>query len=103
MALWTPDLLVELTLLPTTEGGRSGATPSTWFACPVLLAPGEYFDARFDLTGVGSILPGQVAQVPVKFLFPERAMPLVSAGQVVSLWEGRTIGHAKVLSIHGGA
>ena len=64
-----------------------------------MLAPGEYFDARFDVTAVGSLLPGQVAQVPVKFLFPERAMPLVTAGQVFSLWEGRTIGHAKVLSV----
>lgn len=102
MALWKPDLLVEIDLLPTSEGGRTGLTPETWFGCPVAISS-EYFDARMDLTAVGSIAPGQHVQAPLKFLSPELTMPRVAVGQVLELWEGRTIGHATILAVYARA
>ncbi len=102
MALWKPDLIVELTLLPSASGGRAGPTPSAWFGCPVSIS-GEYLDARFDLTTVGGVALGQAIQVPLKFIFPEFAMPQITVGQVLTLYAGRIIGHARVISVHAGA
>jgi hypothetical protein len=97
-----PDLLVDIELLPTHLGGRVGPTLPDRFGCPVSI-DGEYFDARFDLSAHGSLLPGHSLQaVPLKFLSPHLALPLITVGKVMPLWEGRTIGHAKVTSIQRG-
>ena len=98
MALWKSDAVIELSLLTAEDGGRSGPTPTSWFGCPMAI-DGRYFDARIDLTNVGSISPGDTVEVPIRFLEAGVALPLLTVGKVFSLWEGRIIGHAKVLSI----
>ena len=64
----------------------------------------EYFECRLDLSEVGSIPPGRHARVPVKFLSPELIVPRLSVGSTFTLWEGKTIGRGRVVTLgHGGA
>jgi len=94
-----PTSLPEVSLLPTSEGGRKGPTPPDMFGCPVSVA-GELFDMRMDLTAVGALRPGRSAEVPIRFLRPDLVMPLLHLGDAFTLWEGKTIGTGKVLKIH---
>jgi hypothetical protein len=93
------DILAEVHLLPTENGGRRGPTPADKFGCPVGIGS-EFFDMRIDLSGIGSLSPGQTARVPIKFLRPDFVLPLLRVGSEFTLWEGRTIGHGRVIEMH---
>ena len=91
---FTPHILAEVRLLKTTEGGREQPTPPDFFDCS---AGGVYFEMRMDLRGIGSLLPGSTAQVPIQFLRPEYVLPWLGVGAEFSLREIGTIGHSKVI------
>ena len=97
--LWKPDIVAELTFLPTAEGGRKGPTPPDFFGCPFGFG-GEYFDVRFDLSEIGSIAPGASVRAPAKFLNPKLIKDRLSVGSEFILWEGRVIGRGRVLEIN---
>lgn len=96
-----PDATVEIEMLPTANGGRAGATPPNQFGCVFELG-GEYYDCRLDLTSSGPLIPGQSANVPLAFLFPEKVVPRLMEGAQFHLWEGHTIatGHVKSVIKH---
>jgi hypothetical protein len=97
--LWKPDIFAEITLFPCTAGGRKGSTPSDCFGCPADI-DGHYYDVRFDLSEVGSMLPGQTTIVPAKFLNPQIKKSL-AIGMEFTLWEGKDIGTGRVVEICG--
>jgi hypothetical protein len=92
------DAIVEVELLATANGGRNGPTPSDKFGCPLEIES-KFYDCRFDLTESGPLRPGYSTVVPVAFLFPDDVIPLLSQGTRFNLWEGRTIGTGRVISI----
>jgi hypothetical protein len=92
---WSPDILVEVELLPTEQGGRLGATPPDSYSV-ILGIDGEHWSSRFDLTEFGSITPGATVVAPVKFLSPE-AHTQFTVGRTFSVWEIGDIGHGRVL------
>jgi hypothetical protein len=92
------DIVARVSLLETSQGGRVGPTPSSYFGCLALLRTGEYRDCRLLLASVGSLSPGQAADVPIKFLDPE-VMTRLRPGDSFVLWESRAIGQAEVLAI----
>ena len=94
-----PDITVEVTFLPTCEGGRQGPTPADRYGCP-LGFEGEYFDVFFDLSSVGRMAPGSTVRVPARFLSPRLIKPRLVVGSQFTLWEGRIIGKGRVLEIH---
>lgn len=96
--LWQPDIIAQVTLLPTFEGGRKSATPSNYFGCP-LGFENEYFDVRLDLSEVGSVAPGDTVRVPAKFVCPDLIKSRFSVGSIFILWEGKKIGEGKVLEV----
>ncbi len=98
MALWAPDALVELRLFPSHAGGRAGPTSTAWWGCPLSI-DGELFDARFDLSEMEPLWPGESRVVPVKFLSLNLVRPLIAEGQELRVWEGRCIGEATVLTL----
>ncbi len=95
---WKPDAIVEIELLPTDKGGRCTPISVPQYGCPCGIG-GEYLDCTLDLTEVGEVAPGGKARVPIKFLHPEFARPLLKAGVPFTLWEGRTIGHGRVMEV----
>ena len=95
-----PDILAEVHLLATQDGGRKCPTPSDKFGCPVGFE-GEYFDMRIDLSEAGSLSPGMTKEVPIRFLWPELILPRLRMGSEFTLWDGKTIGHGRVTKICG--
>jgi hypothetical protein len=91
-----PELIVDLKLYPTSEGGRRAPIMEKWFGCPCKFRK-EDFEARDCgvLLGVKSIAPGESARVGVTFLSPDSAALFRAAGKFY-LWEGGIIGEAMV-------
>lgn len=42
---------------------------------------------------------GGVYEIPIKFLFPEIALPMIQEGKNVTLWEGKVVAMAKIIKI----
>ncbi len=93
------DILADVRLLPTETGGRRGPTPADEFGCPIGVGT-EFFDMRIDLSSTGSLSPGQSARVPMAFLRPDFVLPLLQVGSEFTLWEGKTIGHGRVVEMY---
>ncbi|MBA4019535.1 MAG: hypothetical protein C0483_20420 [Pirellula sp.] len=93
-----PDIIAEVQLLSTAEGGRQGPTPADAFGCLIKLDQ-QFFDLRIDLTDIGSLTPSMSRIVPIAFLSPDIVKPLIHVGSELTFWDGRTIGHGKVLEI----
>jgi hypothetical protein len=94
-----PDIVAEIHMKPSSEGGRLGPTPSDYFSCPIEI-DGECFDVRFDLSECGRIAPGETMRVPLNFLDAKRAKPHFSVGGSFLLREGRVIGSGRVLHVY---
>lgn len=97
--LLKPDILATVRLLSTREGGRHSPTPTNFLGCLFEIA-GEYFDCRLLLESVGSLLPGDQVQIPIKFLSPQLFKDQLQIGQEFNLCEGqRKIGEGKIEEI----
>lgn len=92
----TPEMVVDITLYSTTQGGRRSPTPAMWFGCPCKLSPNANlaWDARFYFDA--PIAPGETRRgVGVIFLSRDSASRFREARRFY-LWEGRIIGEAVV-------
>ena len=96
--LCKPDLVADIELLLSSEGGRHAPISGPFYGCPLGFG-GEYFDCRLDLTEVGAIAPGGHARVPVKFLSRDLIVPRLCVGAEFTLWEGKTIGRGTVVQL----
>ena len=96
--LWAPNLIADVTLLPTDEGGRRGPTPADWFGC-VCVVDGAMHDCRIDLSATGPVAPGDQVRLPFRFLVPSAVLPRLAVGAAFDLWEMGTIGHAVVVRL----
>jgi hypothetical protein len=101
MSKLSVDLIVDVTLYPTSEGGRSGPLRGDlhpWFGCPCKIQKDDHeaWDARLLIDGV-VIEPGETRRLGVAFLSREQAVPIFAAAAHFFLWEGRIIGEARVI------
>lgn len=92
-----PDILAEIYLYPTEEGGRKGPTPPTFYGCPLYINE-NYYSFRIFLNG--SVAPGEKAIGPVKFLIPEMVIPKIKVGNTYKMWESGFKGELKVLEVY---
>jgi len=93
-----PEILAEVTFLPTHRGGRKGPTRPDFFGCPLRIAK-HLFDCRLLLTSVGFVQPGQTVTVPIKFLSPELVGSHLREGADFELWEAGTIATGRILQV----
>jgi hypothetical protein len=93
----TPDAIIKVRLKTAVEGGRQTAIAvgDNPYGCP-LFVDGEAFDCRLLLKNQTLELGGTY-ELPVKFLNPDLALPKLSAGKLISLWEGKEIAIGKVV------
>jgi len=93
-----PELIVDLKLYPTSEGGRRGPIMGKWFGCPCKFRKEDFEarDCRVLLDG-SSIAPGESARVGMIFLSTDSAALFRAAGKFY-LWESGIIGEAVVVS-----
>jgi hypothetical protein len=99
MAAIKPDLLADVTLYPTNEGGRGIPTSPEWFGCPCMVQKEDSsaWDCRLILLG-RSMSPGETRRVGISFLSGEKAAQVFRAAGKFYLWEFRIIGEAIVVS-----
>ncbi len=95
------DILAKVTLYPTSQGGREGATPSDKFGC-LCVVNGSNFDCRLLLVGIGALRPGQSVTVPIKFLDADRAKKFLGVGTRFFLREVKVIGEGEVKELFFG-
>jgi hypothetical protein len=93
-----PEIVVEITLLPSEAGGRESAIPKGEYR-GVLGVGAENFSVRFFVSFDHGFSPNQPQRFGVQFLFPEAALPYFPIGTVFTVWEGRVIGNGQVLEV----
>jgi hypothetical protein len=91
----TPDITIEVRFKTPSEGGRNGPVIGARFGCPMLIA-GQAFDCRL-LTSGRTLELGKTYEVPVKFLNADLALPKLTSGMEITLWEGKEIATGRVL------
>jgi hypothetical protein len=93
-----PQLFAELTLYPTSEGGR-GTTAFPGWGCPCCILKGEPilgYDG-WPLLGDAPLEPGETRRLGFVFLSGEEAASIFKAAGKFFLWEGRIVGEAIVV------
>lgn len=93
-----PDLEVELSLLPTDNGGRR---QPLWQGCKLpqdFGLPDEMNDGMYEFTGEPPI-PGGSQKAHVWLLAPERNQGRIFKGFEYRGWAGSFIGHGKVIRV----
>lgn len=93
-----PNIIAKIYLYPTDEGGRENSTPSNYIGFPFEFE-GSYYDCRLLLDDVGSISPGETAEVPIIFLYSELIVHKLKIGSKFRLWERGFKGDGVVLNI----
>jgi hypothetical protein len=92
----TPDLLADVRLYSTTDGGKDrAALPGYGCPCFISREPGQPgWDARMQLTT--PFEPGTERRVGFVFLTSEGAETMRKAGKFF-LWDGRIVGEAAIV------
>lgn len=93
-----PEIIVEITLLPSAGGGRKGAIPKGKY--PGVFGVGEdHFSIRFYVDNDEGFELGQTQHFGVQFLIPEIALKHFPVGAEFTVWEGKVIGKGRVLEV----
>ena len=94
-----PDVIIEVHFKTAGEGGRLDGIviAENLYGCP-LFVNGEAFDCRLLLTNQTLEL-GEIYELPVKFMRADLALPKLSVGKSVTLWEGKEIAIGKVVRL----
>ncbi|MCP8463121.1 hypothetical protein NK553_04085 [Pseudomonas sp. ZM23] len=92
-----PDIIISVRFFTPPEGGRNAAVEGQFYACP-LFVEGKGFDCRLLLGGRRFEL-GATYEVPVKFLYRELVLPMLTVGKDVLLWEGRDVAKGEVIKV----
>lgn len=93
-----PEIVVEITLLPSEAGGREGAILQGEYRGVLGVGP-ENFSVRFFVPLADGFSPSQTQRFGVQFLVPEAALPHFPVGAAFTVWEGRVIGNGRVLEV----
>ena len=93
-----PEIVVEVTLLPSEAGGRQGPILQGEYR-GVLGVGAENFSVRFFVPIPGGLSSSQTHRLGVQFLVPQAALPHFQVGTLFTVWEGRIIGNGKVLEV----
>lgn len=93
------DIKAKINLYLAEEGGRSSATLDTHFSFRIEIG-GKYFDARAILSNHGKLKPGDVVELPVKFLDPQVVLPQMRIGCKFPIWEMSQVGELEVLEFN---
>lgn len=93
-----PEIIVEITLSTTESGGRTAPIQQGEYR-GILSVGEDSFSVRFFVPLKNGMTPSQTQRFGVQFLAPEAALQFFSVGTNFTVWEGRVIGHGKVLEV----
>jgi hypothetical protein len=96
----SPQLIADVTLYRTEDGGRRSAAMPGW-GCPCCLSKDTPIVAAYDgwpLLGDMAIQPAESRRLGFVFLSGEETATLLKGAGRFFLWEGRFIGEATVVN-----
>ena len=64
-----------------------------------LVVAGLTYIARVSISDGNAFVQGLPIEVPVEFMFPERALPKFTPGTQFKIWAGKDVGTGEVLSM----
>ena len=95
---YPPDIEVEITFVPTEQGGRKSPAFSGYR--PQFYYDGHDWDALHEYPDVESVSPGQTVRALLRFNRPDMHTGRVHPGMEFQIREGsRVIGHGRVTKI----
>ena len=95
----SPDVLAEVSLVPTSGGGRRSPVVSGYRPQHRVL-PDYLTSGIHHYLDVDEIAPGASAQAHITFITPEAYPGSLSPGQIVEISEGsRVVGHARIIAV----
>ena len=94
-----PDAIIRVRFKTSAEGGRAGpiVIGKRHYGCPLFVGS-EGFDCRLLVTA-RTLHLGESYELPVKFFAPELALPLLSPGKAVRLWESKDIASGEIVRL----
>ncbi|QVL54712.1 MAG: hypothetical protein KFB95_05165 [Simkaniaceae bacterium] len=98
-----PDIYINVRFRTTSEWGRVSplghkkSRVADFYACPMIIDDKAY-DCRL-LIGDQKLIPGLHYKVPVVFVNRDLALPNLSVGKNITLWEGKEIADGQVTRI----
>lgn len=93
-----PEIVAEIFLLPSEEGGRKGPIRKGEYR-GVLGVGDDHFSFRTVVPFADGFQLGQTARLGVQFLVPEAALEHFRVGTAFTVWEAGAIGHGTVLEV----
>jgi hypothetical protein len=94
-----PHILARIRFRRTEESGRSGPAFGLALRCPSEF-DGKFYDCAVYLQGIDPVNPGDVAILPVRFVFPELVKPHLSVGKQFRLRELHNTADCEVLQVY---
>lgn len=94
----SPEIDVELTLYSPAHGGRRTHIRGEYRGM-FSVESNQAFSVRFQLTDELPLVAEHSTTVGVQFLCPEDALPHFKVGTNFCVWEGRAIGHGRVVRL----
>ena len=94
-----PEIDAELTLLIPSQGGKVQSISGEYRGV-FQQADGKSYSMRFCLPAGQLFEPGQTLTVPVQFLDSTIALSSFPVGAAFVVWEGRAVGHERVVKVH---
>lgn len=98
-----PDVYINVRFRTSAEGGRNSSLKCStsaavdFYACP-LIVDDKSFDCRLFI-GDQELELGRYYEIPVVFLNKETALPNLSIGKKITLWEGKEVADGQVSRI----
>ncbi len=98
-----PDIYINIRFRTTSEGGRVSSLGHKkprvvdFYACPMIIDDKAY-DCRL-LIGDQELILGLHYQVPVVFVNRDLALPNLSVGKNITLWEGKEIADGQITRV----
>jgi hypothetical protein len=98
-----PDIYIKVRFKTSEEGGRKTSVKRKmplgpdFYGCP-LVVDGKAYDCRLFI-GDNGIELGKYYEIPVKFLDKDSALPNLSVGKNITLWEGKEVATGQVTKI----
>ncbi len=94
-----PDIVARIKFRTTEDNGRRKPLPAKQFGCPLIFERAA-FDCRLLLDQTGELVyPGEVVEIPVKFLFPQLIKPRLQIGSKFKLWDTKDFADGEVIEI----
>ena len=94
-----PDIEVELSLLPSDQGGPKRPMLSGLRVPHDFGLPDELNDGMYEFPDGGALAPGETGRAFVWLLAPERNAHRFIVGHEFKMWNGDWVGGGKILKV----